>query len=524
MNMKKLICLLLAVCMLFALAACGAEKEAPAEESPAPTEESPAPAEPEIKDWTRAGYFTDEKENMLSVTWMEDIDEPGWYVGVMIGELMAGGTLPQEGNSLRGNLSTWEEGAEPIVVTVSEEGEDGLLLVIEGGESYHFTPYDMPEATIVVTINTEGMGNIDWAEGEEAPEIDPDFPFQSAYIGLAEAKVHTFVAWPQAGSVFVKWTKNGEDFSTEPQITVMLDESADFIAVFEEDPDWQNPVMNFVGNYACDRAHALVECFGFDEAWITITWGGSAWETAQWDIYGRLDTDTLTIDYSDCTKSILTYGDGGELLSQEVEYQGGTGTITFHDDGTFTWHEDQSASGVDMLFEWVPVIPAVVREDGERFEAVILLEGMEETVRYEHIVNETLGFEMDYDYENFERYSGEAMESFLSVYDGPGNPENFLEVSYRAEDPEVVAASVRAELSGEYDLTESTRELDRGGECIYIEASVVKGTNNMADHLRMVYIIPAPEGCFVATVHCEAVAAEGFAKRCSYMINTIAAR
>ena len=107
---------------------------------------------------------------------MEDIDEPGWYVGVMIGELMAGGTLPQEGNSLRGSLSTWEEGAEPVAVTVSEEGEDGLLLVIEGGESYHFTPYDMPEATIVVTINTEGMGNIDWAEGEEAPEIDPDFP------------------------------------------------------------------------------------------------------------------------------------------------------------------------------------------------------------------------------------------------------------------------------------------------------------------------------------------------------------
>ena len=515
--MKKLICLLLALCMLFALAACGAEKEAPAEESP-------APAEPEIKDWTRAGYFQDEAGDMLSVTWMEDIDEPGWYVGVMIGELMAGGTLPQEGNALHGNLSTWEEGAEPIVVTVSEEGEDGLLLVIEGGESYHFTPYEMPEATIVVNINTEGMGNIDWAEGEEAPEIDPDFPYQSAYIGLAEPKVHTFVAWPQAGSVFVKWTKNGEDFSTEPQITVLLDESAEFVAVFEEDPDWQNPVMNFVGNYACDRAHALVECFGFDEAWITVTWGGSAWETAQWDIYGRLDTDTLTIAYSDCTKSILTYGDGGELLSQEVEYQGGTGTITFHDNGTFTWHEDQSASGADMLFEWVPVIPETARQDGERFEAVIMLEGMEETVRYEHIVNETLGFEMDYDYENFERYSGEAMESFLSVYDGPGNPENFFEVSYRAEDPETVAASVRAELSGEYDLTESTRELDRAGECIYIEASVVKGTHNMADHLRMVYIIPAPEGCFVATVHCEAAAAEGFARRCSYMINTIAAR
>ena len=507
--MKKTVCMLLAICMVFSLCACGAQPEAPATPEP-------------VKEWTRAGYFTDENENMLSVTWMEDVDEPGWYIGVMIGELMAGGTLPQEGNTLRGKLSTLEEGAEPITVTVSEEGEDGLLLEIEGGESYHFKPYDMPEATIIVNINTEGMGNIDWTEGEEAPEIDTEYPYQLAYIGLAEPKVHTFVAWPQAGSVFVKWTKNGEDFSTEPQITLLLDESADYVAVFEEDPDWQNPVMNFIGEYQCDRAHALVECFSYDEARITIEWGGSAWEFARWTIVGRLDTDTLSIAYEGCNKSVVTVSESGEESAEDV-YTDGTGTITFHDDGTFLWHEDQSEYGVDMLFEWVPVTPAVAREDGERFEAVIILEGMEETVQYEHIVNRTLGFEMDYDYESFERYSDPNQECFLSVWDGPGNPENFLEVSCRAEDAETVAAAVREELSGEYELTEGARELDRAGECIYIEASVLKGTNNMADQLEMVYIIPTADGCIVAAVHCAAEAAEGFARRCSYMINTISA-
>ena len=39
------------------------------------------------------------------------------------------------------------------------------------------------------------------------------------------------------------------------------------------------------------------------------------------------------------------------------------------------------------------------RQDGERFETTIILEGMEEKVRYEHIRDEALGFEMDYDYE-----------------------------------------------------------------------------------------------------------------------------
>ena len=82
-------------------------------------------------------------------------------------------------------------------------------------------------------MNVEGWGYIAYAEGEEAPALDPEFPAQSAYIGLAEPAVHTFLAEPEAGNIFVKWTKNGEDFSTEPQITLLLDESAEYIAVFE---------------------------------------------------------------------------------------------------------------------------------------------------------------------------------------------------------------------------------------------------------------------------------------------------
>ena len=196
---------------------------------------------------------------------------------------------------------------------------------------------------------------ISYAEGEETPEIDPDRPYQSAQINLAEPATYTFASAPEAGNLFVKWTKNGTDFSTEPVITMLLDESADFVAVFEEDPDWQNPVMNFIGEYQCDRAHAKVECFGNTDAWITIEWGGSAAELARWDIVGRLDTETLTIKYFGVTKSIVTYDDNGEVASQEPEYEDGTGTITFNDDGTFTWHEDQSDYGIDMVFEWVPV-------------------------------------------------------------------------------------------------------------------------------------------------------------------------
>ena len=333
--MKKIVCLLTAVLLTVSLAACAGKTSG--------------------SEWTREGYFADENGNILSVTWMDDVDEPGWYVGCMLGEDYTedswGGMLPQEGNTLKGTLPA-SGSQDDLKVTLSEEGTDGLLLKVDGGGTYHFTLMDIPEATIFVTIDTEGYGGmIEYAEGETAPEIDPEWPYQSAQINLEGPETYTFAAQAQAGVRFVKWTKDGEDLSTDPVITVLLDESAEFVAVFEDDPAWQNPVMNFIGEYMCGRARANVSCFEYEEAWITIEWSSSASELARWEIMGRLDTDTMTIEYEDVSKYIVTYDASGEETSQELEYEDGTGTITFNDDGTFTWHEDQG-DHEDMVFEF----------------------------------------------------------------------------------------------------------------------------------------------------------------------------
>lgn len=354
--MKRMICILLAAGMSLALAACGGSK--PAQETEKPQESTvQTESVTDRGEWTREGYYIDDHDFMLSVTWMEDIDEPGWYVGCMLGEDMMddsyGGTLQPDGKTLKGSLVPGGE-KDPINVTVSEEGEEGLLLSVEGGEEYHFTKMEMAEATIIVTINTEGWGNIAYEEGETVPEIDPEYSFQSGQINLDESKTYTLLAEPQTGSVFVKWKKNGEDYSTEPQITVLLDESADFVAVFEENPDWQNPADSYLGEYQCDRAHAIVNSDYPDSASIVIEWGGSASETAQWDIHGKLDPETKTIEYSDSVKQIFVYDENGDVKSEEMEYDDGTGTIVFGDDGTFTWHDDQSENEEDMVFELIP--------------------------------------------------------------------------------------------------------------------------------------------------------------------------
>ena len=112
------------------------------------------------------------------------------------------------------------------------------------------------------------------------------------------------------------------------------------------------------------------------------------------------------------------------------------------------------------------------RQDGERFEDIIILEGMEETVRYEHVRSDRLGFEMDYDYENFVRRSEGDRECFVSNYDDPENPEYYLEVTCNPQDAETVAAAIGAVLSLDYEIGRTDAfQLERAGGCIRIDAS-----------------------------------------------------
>jgi D-alanyl-D-alanine carboxypeptidase len=218
--MKKLICLLMAAVMLFASAVCAFADSAPEQEQAA-------------AEWNRQGYYADEAGNMLSVTWMDDVYEPGWYVGFMNGEDLIedsyGGTLLQEGNSLYGILTS--SGSKPeITVTVSEEDEDCLLFVVQDGETYHFSPFDMGTPVATLWVNTEGYGFFTCDEEGQEPD---DNLWTSLQYGLAEPATYVLTAKPGEDWVFVKWTLNGEDYSADERITINVSEDSDVMAVFE---------------------------------------------------------------------------------------------------------------------------------------------------------------------------------------------------------------------------------------------------------------------------------------------------
>ncbi|MCR5250371.1 MAG: hypothetical protein K6E50_07180 [Lachnospiraceae bacterium] len=160
------------------------------------------------------------------------------------------------------------------------------------------------------------------------------------------------------------------------------------------------------------------------------------------------------------------------------------------------------------------------RKDGERFEDTIILEGMEETVRYEHIINPDLGFAMDYDYEIYARHSGSDGERFVSIYDDVNDPMDYFEVSCSKDDAKTAAAAIEEELSKEYTIRKGPFQLENAGDCIKIDASETKEGSTMPDYIQTVYIIPAGDGCRIARAHYVIEAAEGLGSRFAYMMHT----
>lgn len=211
--MKKLFCLLVSIVMIFAFTACGGSDSG---------------------SWTREGYFENENGDFLSVTYSDLEDYTGWYVGVTLGGESYGNVIQEEDGKLHGDLVPDYEDGE-LVVTISEEGDDGLLLEVEGGDSYHFTPMDMTEGevAITVTINTDGLGYVGCAQGDEELGSEEDFVSNSLQENLTEPGPLTMGARADEDWKFVKWTMNGEDYSTDSQITVDITDNTEFVAIFE---------------------------------------------------------------------------------------------------------------------------------------------------------------------------------------------------------------------------------------------------------------------------------------------------
>ena len=123
--------------------------------------------------------------------------------------------------------------------------------------------------------------------------------------------------------------------------------------------DGQNPIMNYVGYYVCDRANVFISADGEEGASAIVTWSSSAWENSSWMMSGTFDPETLQFEYHDCVKTDYKYEDDGDVESQEEVYTGGHGFMFFKegDPLTLTWQDDQEKVAEDMVFEYAGANP-----------------------------------------------------------------------------------------------------------------------------------------------------------------------
>ena len=83
----------------------------------------------------------------------------------------------------------------------------------------------------VIQVNTEGDGEVAYAQnGEDMGYADSAFTHADAGdVITLKAKAGKY----DSSSKFVKWTKDGADFSSEPEVDATVDGDAEFVAVFE---------------------------------------------------------------------------------------------------------------------------------------------------------------------------------------------------------------------------------------------------------------------------------------------------
>ena len=108
----------------------------------------------------------------------------------------------------------------------------GLLFSLAACSSQPETQGTETEETVaVITIGTEGPGTIAYARSEA--DLNYEGGYMSAICGLQHPETWVLGAKPAGDdSSFVKWTRNGEDYSAEAVITVDLDGDTSFVAVF----------------------------------------------------------------------------------------------------------------------------------------------------------------------------------------------------------------------------------------------------------------------------------------------------
>lgn len=247
-------------------------------------------------------------------------------------------------------LEVADDGSSATVTAENAEADTstfGGTLVVNEGDCVEIAADFEEEGEMRVTlISEEYVGEDVDLETMEGVIATQDYALNEAVRGTMSESYAV-----STGKYYVG-VEAGEKLNGTAEIRVISAGKTETDDAEADAEDGQNPVMNFIGPYVCDRAKMLIEADGDSGAKVTVTWGGSASETAQWEMTGPFDTDELRIEYHDCVKKDITYDEDGNEKSSEEVYTGGHGFIFFGENGTLTWQDDIEHVADNMTFEF----------------------------------------------------------------------------------------------------------------------------------------------------------------------------
>ena len=89
---------------------------------------------------------------------------------------------------------------------------------------------------IYLLLNTEGLGQVAYYIDETRNiEFDDEYPSQQAYIRLDGETKATIKAKANEDYKFVKWTKDGKEYSTDAELEITITGATELTAVFTMD-------------------------------------------------------------------------------------------------------------------------------------------------------------------------------------------------------------------------------------------------------------------------------------------------
>ena len=142
---------------------------------------------------------------------------------------------------------------------------------------------------------------------------------------------------------------------TVPTVTVQVPEVKPVSKINDEPIEvtpvlFQNPAVNFAGNYFNNRTTLFVEADGTENAKLTIVLAEDAKSRTVLAIDAKFDADTSSIEYTNGTKKTIALDKNGNAVSEKEIYNNGTGKLVFGEKEA-VWN-DTTEKITDMVFQF----------------------------------------------------------------------------------------------------------------------------------------------------------------------------